>query len=671
MTATDSATTLDKLCVDTIRTLSMDAVQNANSGHPGTPMALAPLAYVLYTRVLRHNPKDPRWADRDRFVLSAGHACMLLYASLYLSGYNVTLDDIKHFRKVGSPTPGHPERDVGRGIEATTGPLGQGISMAVGLALAERMLAARFNRDGHEIVDHHTFVIASDGDIQEGIASEASSLAGHLGLGRLIVFFDNNHIQLASPTSKTFSEDVAERYHAYRWHVIDVGEDLSLERLEAAALEGMEVEDRPTLVLVRSHIGYGAPHKQDTPGAHGSPLGEDEVRLAKEAYGWDPDEHFHVPDEALEHFRHQTLERGADAQAEWQVRFDAYRREFPEEATLLEAINAGQMPDGWDRELPRFDPGDTDPMATRKASGEVLQWAAARLPQLIGGSADLATSNDTDINGAGDVEKGSYAGRNIRFGVREHGMGAITNGLGLHGFRSFGGTFLTFNDYMRGAVRISALMKLPSIWVYTHDSIGLGEDGPTHQPIEQLASLRAMPQLNLVRPADANETALAWQFALRNTTAPTAFALTRQNVPILDPRSVPDDAIERGAYVLRDPEGDEPELILIGTGSEVSLCLEATKLLDGVRVRVVSMPCMDTFTNADDAYREQVLPASCRARVAVEAASPLGWDKWIGEDGAFVGMHSFGESGPYKDVYEHFGITAERVAEVGRELIGR
>ena len=671
MTATDSATALDGLCVDTIRTLAMDAVQKANSGHPGAPMGLAPLAYVLYTRVMRHDPEDPRWLNRDRFVLSAGHASMLLYASLYLSGYNLTLEDIEHFRQVGWPTPGHPEIDVDRGIEATTGPLGQGISMSVGLALAERMLAARFNRGSQEVVDHHTFVIASDGDLQEGVSSEASSLAGHLGLGRLIVFFDNNHIQLASPTSKTTSENVAERYDAYGWHVIDVGEDLSLDRLESAAREGMAVEDRPTLVMVRSHIGFGSPHKQDSPAAHGSPLGEDEVRLTKEAYGWDPDRHFYVPDEALEHFRGQTLERGAAEHAAWQERFDAYRREFPAEAARLEASNARKLPDGWDADLPRFDPQDTDPMATRRASGQVIQWAAARVPLLVGGSADLATSNDTDIKDGADVEKGAYGGRNIHYGVREHGMGAITNGLGLGGFRAFAGTFLTFNDYMRGAVRLSALMKLPSIWVYTHDSIGLGEDGPTHQPIEQLASLRAMPQLNLVRPADANETALAWRFALRSAEAPTAFALSRQNLPILDPQSVPDDAIERGAYVLRDAEGGDAELILIGTGSEISLCLDALELLDGVRVRVVSMPCMDTFIKADESYREQVLPARCTARLAVEAASPFGWDRWIGEAGAFIGMETFGESGPIKDVYEHFGITAQRIAEVGRELVRR
>ncbi len=670
MSATETpATSLDDLCVDTIRTLSMDAVQKANSGHPGTPMALAPLAYVLYTRVMRHNPGDPDWIDRDRFVLSAGHASMLLYSMLYLTGYPLTLEDIERFRQVGSPTAGHPERKYTPGIEATTGPLGQGMSMSVGLALAERMLAARFNRDGHEVVGHHTFTIASDGDLQEGVTSEASSLAGHLGLGRLTAFYDDNKIQLASPTSVVFSEDVAQRYEAYGWHVENVGEDLSLERLEQATRSAMEVEDRPSLIIVRSHIGFGSPKKQDTSGAHGSPLGEDEVRLTKEAYGWDPDKQFYVPEEALQNFR-KCCQRGSELQSEWQSRFDAYAEKFSEEAGQLQMIDAAQMPDGWDQDPPRFDPGD-DPIATRKASATAIQWAAKAVPHLIGGSADLATSNNTDIDDAEDVEKGAYGGRNLRFGVREHAMGAIVNGLALHGFRAYGGTFLTFSDYMRGALRLSALMKLPSIWVYTHDSIGLGEDGPTHQPIEQLAGLRAMPRLNVVRPADANETVLGWLFALRNFEAPTAFALSRQNLPILDPKEIPDDAIERGAYVLRDADGGEPELILIGTGSEVSLCLEAAEALKGVRVRVVSMPCMDTFARAEESYREQVLPCACRARIAVEAASSFGWDRWIGPEGRFVGMDTFGESGPAPEVYEHFGITAEAVAKLGRELTGR
>jgi transketolase len=668
VTAPDVSPDLERLSIDTIRTLSMDAVQKADSGHPGTPMALAPLVYTLYTRVMRHNPNDPDWINRDRFILSAGHASMLLYSILYLTGYPMTLEDLEHFRRVGYPTAGHPERKYSPGIEATTGPLGQGISMSVGLALGERMLAARVNQPGQEIVDHYTFTVASDGDIQEGVSSEASSLAGHLGLGRLIAYFDNNHIQLASPTSATTSEDTGARYEAYGWHVQDIGEDLSVARLEEATRAAMAVEDRPSLIILRSHIGYGAPNKQDTSAAHGSPLGEDEVRAAKEFYGWDPDKHFYVPEEALSHYR-SCCERGRALQAEWEERFAAFREQHPEEAQLLQMIDAAELPDGWDEDLPRFDPSD-DPMATRKASGTTIQWAAKRIPQLIGGSADLATSNNTDIEGGGDVQKGTYGGRNIRYGVREHGMGAVTNGLGLQGFRAFGGTFLTFSDYMRGSVRLSALMKLPSIWIYTHDSIGLGEDGPTHQPIEQLAGLRAMPRLNLIRPADANETALGWRFALRNQEAPTAFALSRQNLPIIDPDLIPDDAIERGAYVLRDAEGGDPELILIGTGSEVSLCLEAAKMLDGVRVRVVSMPCMDTFTQADEAYREQVLPDACRNRIAIEAASPMGWDKWIGEQGRFIGMTTFGESGPYTDVYEHFGITAQHAAQEAREMLG-
>jgi transketolase len=619
---------------------------------------------------MRHNPSDPDWIDRDRFILSAGHASMLLYSTLYLTGYPMTLEDLKHFRQVGWPTAGHPERRDSPGIEATTGPLGQGLSMSVGLALAQQMLAARFNRPGHDVVNHRTFVIASDGDVQEGVSAEASSLAGHLGLGSLVVFYDDNKVQLAGPTSQSFSEDVAMRYRAYEWHVLGIEDVNDLEEVERVTREAMEVEDRPSLIVVHSHIGYGSPNKQDSSAAHGSPLGEEEVRLTKEVYGWDPDRLFYIPEEALAHFR-RCCERGRELEGEWEERFEAYGQEFSEEARQLKMIDDGEMPQGWDQgELPRFDPADK-PIATRKASEKAIQWAAGRVPHLIGGSADLATSTNTDIVDGGDVEKGSYGGRNLRFGVREHGMAAIVNGLGLHGFRAFGATFLTFSDYMRGAVRLSALMKLPSIWVWTHDSIGLGEDGPTHQPIEQLAALRAMPRLRVLRPADANETALGWRFALRSNEAPTAFALSRQNLPILDPAAIPDDAIERGAYVLQDTEGGEPELILIGTGSEVSLCVEAARLLDGVRVRVVSMPCMDTFAEAPEDYRDSVLPPGTRARIAVEAASPMGWDKWIGPDGAFVGMTTFGESGPAKDVYEHFGITASRVAEIGRELLAR
>jgi transketolase len=665
-TATDTSA-LDELSINTIRTLSMDAVQKANSGHPGAPMGLAPLAYVLYTRVMRHNPGNADWPNRDRFVLSAGHASMLLYSSLYLTGYPMTLEDIKNFRQVGSPTAGHPERKYSPGIEVTTGPLGQGLANSVGLALGERMMAARFNEPGHEIVDHHTFAIASDGDMQEGVASEASSLAGHLGLGRLTVFYDDNKIQLASPVSEVMSEDVGKRYEAYGWHVIDVGEDMSPERLEAATREAMAVEDRPSLVIVQSHIGYGSP-KQDTTSAHGSPLGEDAVRETKEKYGWDPDKHFYVPEEALEHFR-ESCGKGKQLEEEWNEKFAAYREAHPDKAALFESIQAEKMPEGFDRDVPFFG-ADEDAMATRKASGAAIQWLAKTVPQLIGGSADLASSNNTDIEDGGDVQKGEYGGRNIHFGVREHGMGAIVNGLCLQGFRAFGGTFLTFSDYMRGAVRLSALMKLPSIWVYTHDSIGLGEDGPTHQPVEHLAALRAIPRLNVIRPADANETLLAWRFAMRETEAPTAFALSRQNLPVIDPERIPDDAIERGAYVLRDTDG-EPDLILISTGSEVSICMDTAEALEGngISARVVSMPCMDTFTKAGQDYQDEVLPPSCRARIAVEAASPLGWDKWVGPEGETHCMTTFGESGPIEDVYEHFGFTPERIAERGRKLV--
>jgi transketolase len=663
VTTTTDTRALDELAINTIRTLSMDAVEKANSGHPGAPMGLAPLAYVLYTRVMRHNPANPDWPGRDRFILSAGHASMLLYSMLYLTGYPMTLEDLKNFRQVGSPTAGHPERKYSPGIEATTGPLGQGIAMAAGMALGERMLAARFNADGLDIVDNHTFVIASDGDMQEGVQAEASSLAGHLGLGRLIAFYDDNKIQLASPVDEVMTEDVGKRYEAYGWHVVDVGDDMDPDNLERVTREAMDVEDRPSLIIVQSHIGYGSP-KQDSTKAHGSPLGEDAIRETKKFYGWDPDKHFEVPDEALAHFR-ECCERGKQLEEEWDEKYATWKHRNPDKRLLFESLESGEMPPGWDDDPPKFD-ADPKGMATRKASGEAIQWAAANIPTLVGGSADLASSNNTDIEDGGDVQKGEYGGRNIRFGVREHGMGSMVNGLGLEGLRAFGGTFLTFSDYMRGAIRLSALMKLPSIWVYTHDSIGLGEDGPTHQAVEHLAALRAIPRLNVVRPADANETVLGWKFALNTTDAPTAFALSRQNVPTLNPDDVPADCIERGAYVLKDSGDGVPDVILMGTGSEVGLCLEAAEKLeaDGVNARVVSMPCMDTFTHADEAYREEVLPAACRARVAVEAASPLGWDKWIGEDGCFLGMETFGESGPAKEVYEHFGITSDRVVEL-------
>ena len=652
-------TTLDELCVNTIRTLSMDAVQKANSGHPGTPMALAPVAYLLYTRVMRHSPEHPDWPGRDRFVLSAGHASMLLYSILHLTGYGISLEDIKNFRQLGSPTAGHPEYGHAPGIETTTGPLGQGISTAVGMALGERMLAARF---GEELVGHFTYVIASDGDLEEGIASESSSLAGHLGLGRLITFYDDNHISIEGDTALAFSEDVGKRYEAYGWHVQNLGEDIGLDNLEAAVDAAQAETGRPSLIIIRTHIAPGSPNKQDTHEAHGAPLGEEEIRLTKQAYDWPSEEPFFIPDEALAQFR-GAVDRGRELVREWEER-------FPERGEL-ERMLARELPGGWDAEVPKKGP-DAGMIATRKASNEVIQWAAVNVPELVGGSADLAPSTLTLIKDGGSVEAGEYGGRNLHFGIREHGMGAIVNGLTLSGFRAYGATFLIFSDYMKAAIRLAAVMRIPSTFVFTHDSIGLGEDGPTHQPIEQLATLRATPNLDVVRPAGFNETALAWRHALRQTDRPTALALSRQGLPVWDPSGVPDDAIERGAYVLRDSEG-EPDVILMGTGSEVHQAHEAAKLLDadGVKVRLVSMPCLDRFAEQDQAYRDSVLPPGVTARVAVEAASPLGWHRWVGEAGDVVAMEGFGASAPAKALYEHFGFSGQAIADRARAVLER
>jgi transketolase len=669
----EQGTDIDKLAIDTIRTLSMDAVEKANSGHPGAPMALAPVAYQLYTRTMKHNPANPHWFDRDRFVLSAGHASMLLYSILHLSGYGISMDDLMNFRQLLSPTAGHPEyeADGTPGVEITTGPLGQGVANAVGFALAERMLAARLNREGHEIVDHRTYAIASDGDMQEGVSAEASSLAGHLGLGRLTVFYDDNHVQLAGPTSMGFSEDVGARYEAYGWHVQNLGEGLELGQLDSAIGEAHAAADRPSLIILRTHIGYGSPNKQDSQKAHGSPLGEDEVRLTKEAYGWDPDAHFLVPDEVREQFA-GVRERGQRAEDEWNGRLESYRSEHPEEAELLDQVIEGRLPRGWDADLPRFSPDDK-PIATRKASEQVIQWAAAQVPQLVSGSADLEPSTNTEIENGGSVEKGEYGGRNVHYGVREHAMQAIVNAMNVHGLKAFGSTFFNFVDYQKPAVRLAALMGLPVPIVYTHDSIGLGEDGPTHQPVEQLATLRATPNVNTVRPADANETAHAWRFALRQTDGPCALVLSRQGLPILDPDAVPADAIDRGAYVLRESAKAEPELILIGTGSEVGVCLEAAELLEaeGLATRVVSMPCWDRFVEQDEGYRDSILPPAVRARVSVEAAATIGWDRIVGPDGESIGMTGFGASGPAAELLPHFGFNAENVASVGRRLVSK
>jgi transketolase len=672
MTTVTDTRALDTLCVNTIRTLSMDAVQRANSGHPGTPMALAPLAYVLFTRVLRHNPANPSWPDRDRFVLSCGHASMLLYSILYLTGYGLDLDELKRFRQLGSRCAGHPEYWHPPGVEATTGPLGQGISMSVGLALAERMLAARFNVDELPVVDHRTFTIASDGDIQEGIASEACSLAGHLRLGRLIAFYDDNHISIEGDTGISFSEDVGRRFESYGWHVQDLRERVELDEIGEATLNAIEVDDQPSLVILRTHIAPGSPTKHDSAEAHGAPLGEDEVRLTKEAYGWPPEDHFRVPDEALEHFR-ACVERGKELEAEWSERMAAYREVELERWTEFERMIERRLPEGWDAEVPRFDVSE-GMIATRKASQRVIQWAAANVTELVGGSADLAPSTLTLIEKGGDVLPGDYRGRNLHFGVREHGMGATVNGLTLHGFRAYGATFLIFSDYMKAAIRLAALMRIPSIFVFTHDSIGLGEDGPTHQPVEQLAMLRAIPNLNVVRPAGANETALAWKFAIEQTDTPTAIALSRQGLPTWNPGGVPRDAIERGAYMLRESyKYPLPDMILLATGSEVHICNQAADLLEaeGIGTRVVSAPCLDRFAEQDEGYRDSVLPPACRARVAVEAASPLGWHRWVTDEGEVIAMESFGASGPQRALYEHFGFTPQKIAARARSVAER
>ncbi|HEY2602795.1 MAG TPA: transketolase [Thermoleophilaceae bacterium] len=673
MTTTPTDTrALEELSVNTIRTLSMDAVQAANSGHPGAPMALAPLAYVLYTRVMNHNPRNPEWFDRDRFVLSNGHASMLLYSILYLTGYGLELDDLKNFRQLGSKTPGHPERGDAPGVEITTGPLGQGVGNAVGFALAERMLAAHFNRDGQEIIDHHTFAIASDGDMMEGIGSEASSLAGHLGLGRLTLFYDNNHISLDGPTDLSFSDDVGARYEAYGWHVQDLGENLEPDNIEAATRAAMEVEDRPSLVILRTHIGYGSPNKQDTKAAHGSALGEEEVELTKKAYGWPSLEPFYVPEEALAHFR-QAVDRGAQLEEEWDEHAETYEAAHPDLWHQLKLIMDGRLPDDWDADMPRFAASDGS-IATRKAGQDALDWTAAKIPNVIGGAADLSSSTLTTITDGGDITRNDYSGRNVYFGVREHAMGAIVNGLVTHGFRALAATFLQFSDYMKNTIRLAALMKLPTLFVYTHDSIGLGEDGPTHQPVEHLAGLRAIPNLYVIRPADANETMQAWRFAMWQLGSPTAIVETRQGLPTFDADTVPNDAVDRGGYVLRDPaDGSEPDVQLIGTGSEVQLCLEAQELLAGedIAARVISVPCAERFLEQDDGYRDEVLLPGVRARVAVEAAATLGWERFTGDLGAVIGMHTFGASAPAKALFEHFGFTAQRVAEEARASLDR
>ena len=668
---------LDQACVNTIRFLSVDMVQEANSGHPGLPMGAAPMAYVLWTRFLRHNPRNPGWWDRDRFVLSAGHGSALLYSLLHLTGYDLPLAEIKRFRQWGSRTPGHPESHVTDGVEASTGPLGQGVGNALGMAIAEAHLAARYNRPGHEIFQHYTYVLASDGDMMEGVQSEASSLAGHLGLGRFVVLYDNNHVTLSATTPIAFTEDVAARYRAYGWHVQELEDGNDLDAIERAIRDARDTRDRPSFISVQTVLGYGAPDKQGTFHAHGSPLGADEVRKTKQNLGWPLEPPFHIPDEALAHFR-GALDRGHELEQAWRAMLDAYAREFPDLSRELERRFSARLPVGWSKDLPVF-PADAKGMATRKASEAVMQDVAHSLPEVIGGSGDLDPSTYTWLKEEGDFESPAraqqgaqglvgggwgYAGRNIHFGVREHAMAAAVNGLAYHGgFIPFAATFLVFSDYMRPSIRLSALARLRSIFVFTHDSIGLGEDGPSHQPVEQLASLRAIPNLLVIRPCDANETRWAWQTAIEQRDRPVALVFTRQAVPTLD-RSIfaPAELLRRGAYVL-NPSDDAHDVVLIASGSEVALIVAAEPRLRqaGVGARLVSMPSWRLFQEQPVEYRESVLPAGVTARLAVEAGSPLGWERWTGPSGAVIGIDCFGASAPGDVVFKEFGFTVDHV----------
>lgn len=649
----------------------MDAVQKANAGHPGTAMALAPVSYCLFRDFLRANPKNPDWRDRDRFVLSAGHACILQYVTLHLAGYKVSLDDLKQFRQWGSVTPGHPEHFLTEGVETTTGPLGQGISNAVGMTMAEAFLAQRYNRPGHAVVDHYVYGIASDGDLMEGVAAEACSLAGAFGLGKLIFFYDDNRITIDGTTALSFdSEDKGKRFEAYGWHVQHLDDVNDLPGIVGAIQAARDETRRPSLIVARSHIAYPAPKAQDTAKAHGSPLGEDEVRATKEVLGWDPDQQFVVPDPVYEHMDLGTT--GQALESEWQKRFDAWRSEFPELAEDWEAAWAGQLKPGWREALPEFDPEDTTAMATRAAGGKTMAAFQAYAPTMVGGAADLVESTRTTFDGAGTFSQ-NFAGRNIPFGVREHGMGSIVNGLALHGgmVKPYGSTFLVFSDYMRGAVRLSALGKLPVVWAWTHDSVGLGEDGPTHQPVEHYAALRAIPNLWVFRPADANETSIGWEIALERDGGPVALLLSRQNLPVLEPARV--QGARRGGYVIHDADNGIglPDMILIATGSEVAPTLEAANLLaeDGVAARVVSLPCWELFEEQDEAYRADVLPQAVDARLAVEAGVSLGWHRWVGDGGEVLSIERFGASAPGARVLEELGYTPDNIASRARAVL--
>jgi transketolase len=677
---------LDTLCINTIRTLAIDAVQKANSGHPGAPMGLAPVAYCLWQEFLRYDPADPTWMNRDRFVLSAGHASMLLYAMLHLAEVrevdendqvlrelSVPMEEIKRFRQLDSRTPGHPESHITTGVETTTGPLGQGAGNSVGMAIASRWLAANFNRPGFEIFDYNVYAVCGDGDLMEGVACEAASLAGHLKLSNLCWVYDNNRVTLDGPASWSFSEDVMTRFIGYGWNVTRVGDANDLDALARAYKTFLKTTDRPTLIVVDSHIGYGSPHKQDSFEAHGEPLGEEEVRLVKKNYGWPEDAKFLVPEGVYEHFREGIGRRGSDLHSQWTRLFSDYGKQYPELANRLALMQRHELPEGWDKNLPTFQ-ADAKGVATRESSGKVLNALAQNIPWLVGGSADLAKSNKVDMKfeGAGDFQPGKYAGRNIHFGVREHAMGAAVTGMTLSKLRAFGATFFNFTDYMRPSMRLAALMEIPAIYVMTHDSIGLGEDGPTHQPIEQLASLRAMPNMLVLRPGDANEVVEAWKIAVQQRHRPATLVLSRQPMPTLDrSKYAPTAGAAKGAYVLADAPGGKPDVILMASGSEVGLCIEAYEKLEGegIKARVVSMLSWEIFEEQDKAYKESVLPTGVTARVSVEMASTFGWERYVGIKGRKIGMHRFGASAPIKDLLKFFGFTVEKVVEEARQAV--
>ncbi|HEX5413104.1 MAG TPA: transketolase [Terriglobia bacterium] len=667
-----SGAELDLLCINTIRGLAMDAVQKANSGHPGMPMGAAPMAYVLWTRYMRYDPLKPRWPNRDRFILSAGHGCILLYSLLHLTGYDMPLEELKQFRQWGSETAGHPEYNLDRGIETTTGPLGQGFGNGVGMGIAQKYLAAHFNRPGHDLLNYKIYAIVSDGDLMEGVSSEAASLAGHLGLSNLIYLYDDNHISIEGSTELAFTENRAKRFEAYGWFVQKIEDGNDLEAIDAALRAAEAETERPSIIMVRTHIAYGSPNKHDTAGAHGSPLGEEEVKLSKEYLGIPLEPKFYIPDNVLAHFR-DAIERGEKAETEWQERLNAYRNAFPDLSAEWDRYVRGEQLANWKSKLPTFKPSD-GPTATRQASGAVLNAIADDLPMLIGGSADLSPSTDTLIKKLGYFKKGGYGGRNFTFGVREHAMGSALNGMALSGLIPYGATFLIFSDYMRPTLRLAALMGIHSIFVYTHDSIFLGEDGPTHQPIEQIPSLRAIPNLSLIRPADANETTVAWRMAIERNDGPVALALTRQKLPVIDREKYASaEGLAQGAYILGDSPGKRPDIILIASGSEVSVALDGYEKLvaEGVAARVVSMPSWDLFEKQPQTYKDEVLPPLVTARLAIEAAAPFGWERYIGLKGAVIGMTHFGASAPYKVLAEKFGFTSDNIVRRAHQLLAR